>query len=491
MSYEFFENGRATVFTNQVPYDTDILRTNAYNMASSAALAKAIIGAGIGNSTTVSGLACVPTIPAGLKVQVNPGFMFSLENYDSTPYGSLPADTNADHRLYKTAFNWDPVILDVTAPPTAGNTWIYLVEGIFNTEDVNNISRPYFNSADPTSPIFNNNFDTRTDIVSLQAIPGVESPTTPVPPTPTPGWTALYYVTITNGQTTIISSNISPVSTVEGQPFIKETLTEKVSSSTLASNYVSIIDQRNSTYVFANDVGAVNAIVLNPTNNYSAYVPGTTIQFVAANTNTSATTVKINGNAVSNLRIQTAGGLIPLVGGEIVAGNLYEIIYQGSNFILKNPSRNNIYALLIEGTAQPLPSDPINLTKLKLENSFYDKYSFLDVANDRVIPIAGLYQINVSVLYTGITFSPGTIGTTFLGAIYRNGTLYFSELYITSISANELLPSQRDIICSGSTIVSASGTDHFEFWTRNANVLGASYADARISQFTMHYIGPP
>lgn len=342
----FYISGRRIVYTNQVPYETDILATNDYNMAGVSGLAQTVIGLGIGDTTTVSGLACTPVSPPGLGVVVGVGAMYSFEDYDATDYSVIPADTDPNHRLYKQAFNWNPVTLNLTAPATPGNSVIYLIEGIFDTTDVNDVSRPYFNSADPTMPIFNNNYDTRTDIILFQAKQGVPG-VTPTPPAPDAGYTGLYYVTVANGQTVITGGDISKVSTVEGQPFITEGLTQKVSSSTIATGYVSIPAQQAATYVSGVDVGSANAIVCNPANNYAAPSLGMIISVLVANTNTGTATLKINGNSAINIQVVTSVGLASLSGGEMVAGGWYDFRYNGTTWQLLNPTEQDLIAGLI------------------------------------------------------------------------------------------------------------------------------------------------
>lgn len=419
----YYPSGRRIVYTNQVPFETDILATNNYNMAASSALAQTILGFGISEATTVRGLACTPISPPGMSVVVGPGVMYSLEDYDATDYGVIPADTSANHMLYKQAFNWNPVTLPVVAPATPGDSVIYLIEGIFVTEDVNNVSRPYFNSADPTMPIFNNNYDTRTDVVHLVAKQGVAG-ISPTPPTPDAGYTGLYYVTVANGQTTIISGNIAKVSTVEGQPFITEGLTQKVSSSTVASGFVSIANQQKSTYVYGNDVGSVNAIVVNPANPYPAYVGGTTIDVLIANDNTGPATLNVSGNGNLAIRVGTSSGLAALAGNELKAGCIATFKCNGSTAQLMTPANDLTstiqYSQVAFGatTNQTISGDTSSApVKVNLNNTLYDPNSWWDGTLHRYVPtLAGRYRIN------WIGHAVAEAGT-FYTAVYKNGAL--------------------------------------------------------------------
>lgn len=329
----FYLNGRRIVYTNQVPFESDVLATNDYIMSAISALADTVLGFGISRATTVRGLACAPISPPGMSVTIGPGVMYSFEFYDDTDYGVIPADTNVNHKLYKQAFNWDPVNIPVAAPATPGDSVIYLIQGIFETTDVNNVSRPYFNSANPSEPIFNNNYDTRTDRIILSAKQGTPSPT-PSPPTPDAGYTALYYVTVANGQTSIISGNIAKVSTVEGQPFITQGLTQKAGSSDL-TGYVTIPNLQNATQISAIGAGTANAITAAPSPAYTS-LTNAEISVYITTPNTNATTLAVSALGAVAVRKHSPSGLVALAGGEITSG-WYKFKYDGTYWELLNP----------------------------------------------------------------------------------------------------------------------------------------------------------
>ena len=60
---------RVIVWAGQIPLETDVLRSNKFAMTGIAKLAAAVLGT---SATVVNGLACVPTSPAGLTVNVSP-----------------------------------------------------------------------------------------------------------------------------------------------------------------------------------------------------------------------------------------------------------------------------------------------------------------------------------------------------------------------------------------------------------------------------------
>jgi hypothetical protein len=66
-----------------------------------------------------------------------------------------------------------------------------------------------------------------------------------------------------------------------------------------------------------------------------AYTAGETLRFIAANTNTGATT--LNVNSIGAIAI-TKQGATPLAAGDIKAGALVSVAYDGTQFQLQTPS---------------------------------------------------------------------------------------------------------------------------------------------------------
>ena len=90
---------------------------------------------------------------------------------------------------------------------------------------------------------------------------------------------------------------------------------------------------------YAVDSGAVNAyiITLNPAPSTLASMVGVTITFKPLVTNTGASTINVNGFGAINIVNTDSSALIS---GEIVAGNIFQLSYNGTNFILMSVSTN-------------------------------------------------------------------------------------------------------------------------------------------------------
>ena len=94
------------------------------------------------------------------------------------------------------------------------------------------------------------------------------------------------------------------------------------------------IDQDGSAPLdYAADSGAANAYVVTLSPVLTQYVIGMPIRFKAINANTGAATVNINGLGVTPIKKNVS---VALSAGNILAGQIITVIYDGTNFQLKN-----------------------------------------------------------------------------------------------------------------------------------------------------------
>jgi hypothetical protein len=88
---------------------------------------------------------------------------------------------------------------------------------------------------------------------------------------------------------------------------------------------------------YAVDTGAVNAFAVAipqiPLNN-----TGHLLQFKSNTTNTGACTISVNGAAVKNLKVISAGGKVNPTAGTIVIGSFVEMLYDGTDYVIINTS---------------------------------------------------------------------------------------------------------------------------------------------------------
>jgi hypothetical protein len=209
---------RNIVYPGSIPLDTDILTLNRNAMVGIGALTAAVIG----SNTVVDGLACVPTSPASLTVNVGPGSITQLTALDASAYGSLAADIT--DQIVKTGINLQTTSFTLTAPVNSGQSINYLIEAAFSEIDSNPVVLPYVNAANTSQPYSGpNNSGTaqntrRVQRVQLQVKPGAAAAAgTQVTPAVDSGWVGLYTITVNYGQSAIIATNIS---VAPGAPFL-------------------------------------------------------------------------------------------------------------------------------------------------------------------------------------------------------------------------------------------------------------------------------
>jgi hypothetical protein len=213
---------RNIVWPGQVPLETDLLNTNRNVMVALGRFAMDILG----SSTLASGLACTPTAPASMKVNIGAGALYSLQNIDNTAYSTLAANTADQVMKQGILLASDALQLAFTAPASAGNSIIYLVQAAYSEVDTDLTLLPYYNAANPSVPYSgpsgsgNQSATTRAGNININAKAGIAAPS-PTAPAPDTGFVPLYYVTVAYGQTTITGGNISVAT---GAPFISGTL---------------------------------------------------------------------------------------------------------------------------------------------------------------------------------------------------------------------------------------------------------------------------
>lgn len=93
-----------------------------------------------------------------------------------------------------------------------------------------------------------------------------------------------------------------------------------------AAGHAQFTDQRTWAGTAA---GTANAIAITVAN-YDKHLPGVVHRFIGAAPNTGAATINISGLGAVALRLPSARGPVALGGGEIRAGNVYEVSYDGT-----------------------------------------------------------------------------------------------------------------------------------------------------------------
>lgn len=209
---------RNIVYPGSIPLDTDILNINRNAMIAVGFLAQAVLG----TNSVADGLACTPTMPASMNINVGPGSLTQFAPIDLLAYGSMSADT-VDY-IVKMGINTTAASFTLAAPQGSGQSINYLIEAAFEEVDENPVVLPYYNAGNPAQSFSGpGNTGTaqnrlRAQRVQLQLKAGVPASTgTQATPVPDSGWIGLYQISVGSGQTQISSGNISPLPTA---PFL-------------------------------------------------------------------------------------------------------------------------------------------------------------------------------------------------------------------------------------------------------------------------------
>lgn len=124
-------------------------------------------------------------------------------------------------------------------------------------------------------------------------------------------------------------------------------------------------------------------------NNQSIVAPdfgenvGQSILFIAGATNTGATTLNVNSNGPIAILKETPSGPVPLTGGEIAAGNVIQVVWDSTQFILLNSNQVIIGPLTNLASAATtqlgtVPSHNVNITGTTDITSFGSTEANLD-----------------------------------------------------------------------------------------------------------------
>lgn len=222
---------RVQTFVGQQVYEWLFSSQAQNNMTALAKLCAAIFG----TSGAVNGLACSPTTPASMSVNIGQGEIYQIASLEATACGTLPVD-NSDVILKQGIQFGSNTLSGFAAPSTPGQSISYLVCAQYQDSDISldpttgatSVVLQFYNAAAPTSPLSgpnnsgasSNTF--RDGIVAYSVAAGISAVTgSQVIPSPPAGWIGLWVVTVAYGQTTITSSNIAAYS---GAPFINSTL---------------------------------------------------------------------------------------------------------------------------------------------------------------------------------------------------------------------------------------------------------------------------
>lgn len=410
---------RVTTYTQALGRSTDFLQAQQDMMIGLAWEAQATLG----TSTVVDGFTCAPTTPASLVVNLGAGAIYQLANLEATTWSSLPANTASSIVKQGLMQSVDPITL---APPsTVGYSQCFLIEVQYADLDTTPTLLPYYNSSNPSQPYQGpsnsgvSQNTARLGIASVQVKAGIAAATgSQVAPSPDAGWTGLFVITLSNGQTTITSGNIAAYSP---SSFIPVKL-PGVPSGVQNGQWVYGAASGTNTY----------AVTLFSTATYPfTLTTGMEILVYFANANTT-TTPTLNANGSGAKSIVKQGGGAPAVANATASTSAdisgwVPLIYDGTNWRINGLVQSDVLALIQANVRTRVPS---NLTLYVRtdgndanDGSANDAAHAYATAQAAVNSIASKYDLGAQT----VTIRLGTTGT-FVGAINvppLNGTIVF------------------------------------------------------------------
>lgn len=183
-------------------------------------------------------------------------------------------------------------------------------------------------------------------------------------------------------------------------------------------------------------VTGTNTLIGTSTPPYTAYVAGMTLSFVAVNTNTGAVTISVDGLGAKNIYI---GSATALSGGELVAGRIVQLEYDGTRFQLQVGS-------IADGS----------ITSAKLANAQLTLPNALNYAAPVTLASASSVAIGAAAS-NNITISGTTTITSFdtIAAGARRNVKFSGALTLTYNATSLILP--------GAANITTAANDNAEF----------------------------
>lgn len=235
------------------------------------------------------------------------------------------------------------------------------------------------------------------------------------------------------------------------------TATTAIPLSQLDGNFSNVNAAINNALTFSNyavDTGAANNYAITITGQTTTYAAGIAFQFKAANTNTGASTLNVNGQGTQSI-VKTDGSA--LVAGDIVSGAIATVMYDGTNFQLLNDSGG------AGGT-----------------------FTNLTVTGTATINVANVTTFNPTITNAQLANSSATLGNSTItlgGTTTTVGNLTLQNANITSVSTpfpNSFLANSNVTI--GNTAVNLGGTITT---INNATLVNANVASGNVTVTTV------
>jgi hypothetical protein len=242
-------------------------------------------------------------------------------------------------------------------------------------------------------------------------------------------------------------------------------------------------------FISGTATGTANAITLNVVENYQDFSTFDKVTVIASANNTGATTLLVGSGAVIGVNKAGQIGLEPLSGGEILNGIPYDFEFNGSIWILKNPSlaTNLIYSQVtfLDASSQTISSGTTQ--KIQFNNTLTDITLLWDAINHRYIVNK---DVNIDIICNLFGRASGAGGGNQELRLYKNGSFlrYIAGQDFSGVAGD-------NVILSGTSgTIKALNGDYFEMFWRNVGgsstvIGGDSGVNGDKNLFEIRYLG--
>lgn len=192
--------------------------------------------------------------------------------------------------------------------------------------------------------------------------------------------------------------------------------------------------------------GSANALAITTSPVISSYTVPLQITFIAGYSNTGATTVNVDGLGVKNIYKATAGTTAPLTGGELTIGCVYQIVYNGTQFILlgfntiPNSQLAVVPGLTLKGNSSSSTLSPSDLSVATVNTMLGTSPVAPSNFSNLIVAWNSITQININSAYLSVYNPTSPVGSYLLNTVavsVATGTVGANGLDAGSIASNQ------------------------------------------------------
>lgn len=229
--------------------------------------------------------------------------------------------------------------------------------------------------------------------------------------------------------------------------------------------YASAGQVQDSAFTFLTSPSGTNTVTATASLGMSAYVTGQRFFFVASDTNTGATTLNINAIGAKNI---TKNGTTALSAGDIQSGAVAQVVYDGTEFQLLNPTGSSVNSLSGGTTGLRTYTTPTKSVTI----SFASPAVFTVASGDLPANTTQIELFTTGTLPTGLStntiyYVVNASGTTFNVSLTSGGTAINTTAAGSGTHTFGILGSIGNLVLDGTLSVANGGTGTNSFQLNN------------------------